>query len=191
MLRSFLVFKIFLLVVLSTQLFATEISGQKAIPSGKVADKVADVVNSGNSGKNDFFDYTHTFYREKNITDKNGQTKIEREYVKQTLVGEELLAVVNYTYRKDDAIKEKEIVFDLPVPKEVFYVENSVKDEKYVWFSVDNGKNWSRFSDLRMTESDGTKRIAQGKDVTHLQWRMQKTLKKGDVGTLEYKIIIR
>jgi len=142
-----------------------------------------------NKGKGDKFDYSHTFYREKKIKNKDGKSEVKREYVTQTLPGEELLGVATYTYTYHEPAKE--IVFTLPLPKEVIYVQGSATDEKHIWFSADGGKNWSRFRSLRVTEKDGTKRIATGNDVTHLQWRMANALNKGDTGKLEYKIVIR
>lgn len=152
-------------------------------------DAVETQTQSSNGGKTDNFNYTHTFYREKKITATNGKTEIKRESVAQTLPGEELLAVTKYTYIKNKTTHEA--IFTLRLPKEATYVEGSVTDAKYAWFSSDNGKTWSRYADLRVTESDGTKRIATGKDVTDLQWRMASVFKKGDTGTLEYKVIIR
>lgn len=142
-----------------------------------------------NTGKNGSFDYTHTFYRQKLIKTSEGKSETKREYVTQTLPGEELLAVATYIYKKN--IPTKEVIFTLPLPKETMYVEGSATHENFLWFSVDGGKNWSRFQDLRLTEVDGTQRSARGKDITHLQWRMDNNLKKGDTGELEYKIIIR
>lgn len=161
--------------------------------SSKQSQQKSDIVEtntqSDNNSKTDSFSYTHTFYREKTVPVTNGKPEIKREHVTQTLLGEELVAVVKFTYAQDKPTNE--FVFTLPLPKEAMYVEGSATDAKYVWFSVDNGKNWSRYGDLRVTETNGTERIATGKDVTNLQWRIARPLQKGDTGTLEYKIIIR
>lgn len=142
-----------------------------------------------NSGKSTNFKHTHTFFREKKVISKNGKEEIKREYVTQVLPGEELLGIATYTYKSNEPAENP--VFTLPLPKETIYVKGSATNEKYVWFSVDDGKSWSRFRDLRVTEPNGIKRIATGNDVTHLQWRMAKDLNKGDSGELEYHVIVR
>lgn len=134
-------------------------------------------------------EYSHEFYREKKITLSDGKTEIKREYVTQTIPGEELLAIVPYTYKKSTPAEE--IILTLPIPKETIFVENSATDADNVWYSADNAKEWSKFSDLRVIDKDGSKRIALGADVTHLQWRITKPFKYGDTGTLEYRVIIR
>jgi hypothetical protein len=142
-----------------------------------------------NSKNTDSIDYSHRFYREKTIDTETGEKNIKREYVTQTIPGEELIAVALYTYKKEKPTEE--VIFTVPIPKEAIYVENSASDSDNVWFSTDNSKKWAKFKDLRVVKKDGTKRIALGKDVTHLQWRLTKPFKYGDTGTLEYKIIIR
>jgi hypothetical protein len=193
--RSFSFFKFntlcFFGLMLAQPTFATTPKQKPASiePSKQKVGIIETNKKSTNNGKTDSFNYTHTFYREKTMPIANGKPEIKREYVTQTLPGEELIAVATFTYTQDKPASE--VVFTLPLPKEAMYVEGSATDEKYVWFSVDNGKNWSRYRDLRVTETNGTKRIATGKDVTNLQWRMASPLQKGDTGKLEYKIIIR
>ena len=158
-------------------------------PKTKPASIIKKNTKTLNQNEANNFKYSHTFYREQKIAPPQGKPEIKREIVKQTISGEELVVVVNYTYTKNKPADK--VIFTLPIPQEAIYVAGSATDEKYVLFSIDKGKTWSHYSDLRITNKNGTKRIATAKDITHLQWRITHTLKKGDTGTLEYKIIIR
>ena len=139
--------------------------------------------------KTDNFSYTHTFYRENKTQTDDLTSDIKQEPVTQTLPGEELIAVTDYTYINRKPTNKS--VFTLHLPKETIYVEGSATDGKNVWFSTDNGKTWSQYPDIHIIKPDGTKHIATNKDITHLQWRMPHPLKKGDTGTLKYKVIIQ
>ena len=135
------------------------------------------------------FEYKHEVFREKTIKQKDGTSKTEKELVERTVPGEELIGELHYKYLNDEP--SKNIVFTLPLRKEFAYVEGSATDEKWVWFSVDDGKTFSRFDDLKKVDDKGKMRVATGNDITHLQWRMAKELQKGEEGTLKYHFIIR
>ena len=135
------------------------------------------------------FDSVHKIYREKIILKDDGTQEKIREEVKSSLPGEELVGVLTYTYKHNEPAENTVLTTELQ--KEFIYVEGSATDEEYVWFSADNGKTFARFTDLRRIDENGVPRIATGNDVTHLQWRHARPLKKGDGGTLEYRIIIK
>lgn len=137
----------------------------------------------------DTFIRSHKIYREKTVKAPSGTEKKIREEVKSGIPGEELIGVMYFKYNGDKPADN--VVLTLPLEKEFIYVEGSATDENYVWFSADNGKTYSRFKDLRAIDENGVPRIALGKDVTHLQWRRATPLKKGQEGTLEYRVIIK
>ena len=135
------------------------------------------------------FEYRHTMLKEKTVKQEDGSEKTTLEEVKRTLPGEELIGVFEYKYLNDE--KAEDVVFSLPLRKEFVYVEGSATDEKYVWFSTDDGKTYSRFKDLKVKMKSGAERVATGNDVTNLQWRMAKPLNKGDTGKLRYHVIVK
>lgn len=139
--------------------------------------------------ENNMIQGTHDIYREKIILKEDGTQEKIREEAKSALPGEELVGVLSYKYVEDKEADNS--VLTMKLQKEFIYVVGSATDEEYVWFSIDGGKNYARFADLRKTDAQGVQTPITGKDITHLQWRHPRALKKGDSGSLEYRVIIR
>ncbi len=135
------------------------------------------------------FKHEHAMFKEKSVKQDDGSEKTVLEKVKSVLPGEELVGVMKYEYTH--AVQADNVVFSLPVRKEFAYVEGSATDEKYVWFSTDNGKTFQRMKDLIVKMPSGAERPATGNDVTNLEWRMARPIQKGEKGELSYRIIVR
>lgn len=53
--------------------------------------------------------------------------------------------------------------------------------------SVDKGLTFAPLANLRVRNADGSERLAQPRDITHLRWRIPTIIEPGGVGEVSYK----
>ncbi|APG62574.1 hypothetical protein LPB140_07005 [Sphingorhabdus lutea] len=112
----------------------------------------------------------------------NGTKRTTLEAPKTILPGDNLVFVVNY--KNIEAKAANNIIITNPLPNAVNFVETHDGTEIV---SVDGGRMWGKLSSLTVRKPDGTYRPALAGDVTHLRWKLNKSIGAGAGGKLIFR----
>jgi hypothetical protein len=130
----------------------------------------------------------HTLFKEapQKAGDKKPSQLVE---VTHAVPGDHLTGVVNYEYKGNEA--GNNVVVTIPLKEEFKYVDGSATNESMALFSTDKGETYAPRSSVTKVDENGVSRPALAEDITHIRWKITKSLKKGDKGSMEYKIILK
>ena len=133
---------------------------------------------------------TQTVQREVIVTQQDGTEDIIREAATTALPGERIVYSLNYF---NDAEQPAEnIVLTMPIPVEITYMEGSaVSDDTKVQYSVDDGKTFAERGKLQVAEEDGSMRLAEANDITHIRWEVTEAVAPGARGVIEFKGLLK
>lgn len=112
----------------------------------------------------------------------NGTKRTVLEAPKTILPGDQLVFVVNY--KNVEAKPANNIIITNPLPNAVKFIETQDGSEIV---SVDGGNVWGQLSQLTVRKADGTMRPAFASDVTHLRWKLPKSIGAGAGGKLIFR----
>lgn len=112
--------------------------------------------------------------------------RITLEPLKTARSGDRLIYVLEYRNTGTQAVSD--FIVSNPLPRAVRFDE-TINGQEIV--SIDGGRNWGRLEQLRVTRANGTSRMAEPHDVTHLRWQMPKRLAGGETGRVTFRAIVR
>lgn len=80
------------------------------------------------------------------------------------------------------------LVITNPVPDRMEFLAGSTLPETAVMtYSIDGGKTFAVPDQLLITEVDGSKRVAEAKEYTHIRWLVKDQLLVGATGQVEFR----
>jgi uncharacterized repeat protein (TIGR01451 family) len=102
--------------------------------------------------------------------------------------GETVIYTLNYRNSPDSS--SENVVFVMPVPAEVVYVEGSVTGEPaLVSFSADGGESFMTRGRLTIREGEEV-RVATSDEITHIRWVIS-SLDADATGAVSYRGILK
>lgn len=123
---------------------------------------------------------------ERQIKQANGQVKIVTTPPDKVLPGDMLVYTVDFHNDKDEVTDDFRI--DMPVPKEIIYLEGSAQQSgAIVLYSVDGGNNYQQREQLLVRVAEGGTRSAVAEDITHIRWTLTGKVMPGDRGKIKFK----
>ena len=137
----------------------------------------------------DTLELSNAVFQDTEVKGADGTTHHERVPATKVVPGSEVVYVISYkNVGKQPAA---DVVITNPVPKELAYQSElgpgpSLAPE----VSVDAGHTWGQLASLSVKGADGKPRPAQGKDVTHVRWKLPAPLKAGESGTVSYRALL-
>jgi uncharacterized repeat protein (TIGR01451 family) len=118
------------------------------------------------------------------VKTKDGKEEVHRVQAERVKPGEEIIYSLRYA---NDADKPAEnVMLVMPVPKEVTYVEGSVRGGGAITFSADQGKTYVARGRLTVTEH-GAERPAKNVDITHVRWTFAQPISPGAKGEVSFR----
>lgn len=123
---------------------------------------------------------------EKRVKEADGTIRTVLSPAKRAIPGDTLVVMVDY--RNPAAKPVSNIVVTNPLPTAISY-RGTADDGAEV--SVNGGRSWGRLEDIRITERDGTVRQAVPEDVTHVRWRLAKSVPAGGTGKVSFRGVVR
>ncbi len=126
-----------------------------------------------------------TVEREVVVNNEDGTQSVKREPADKVIPGETIIYTLDYFNDKTEAAEQ--LVFTMPVPKEVIYKEGSVEAQgaKTV-YSADGGKTFAPRETLSVKGADGKMRPAKAEDITHIRWTVAGPVAANTGGKLVY-----
>jgi uncharacterized repeat protein (TIGR01451 family) len=133
---------------------------------------------------------TNAVFQEQEVTGADGTAHRERVPADKVAPGSEVIYVI--TYHNTGKKPATDVVITNPVPKELAYQPElgpgpSIAPE----VSVDSGRTWGALASLAVTGADGKSRAAQGRDVTHVRWKLPAPVRAGEQGSVTYRAVLQ
>lgn len=123
---------------------------------------------------------------ERSVTGPDGKTTTTLEAPKTVVPGDRVLIVLDYRNAGDAPANQFTVIN--PLPAAVAF-SSAVTAGSEV--SVDGGRAWGQLADLTVTNPDGTRRPAQGGDVSHVRWVLKSPIGPQAGGKLSFNGVVR
>jgi len=124
------------------------------------------------------------------VQQANGTTS--KKYVNADLVTPGETVVYALVFRNDDVKPVDDIVLVMPVPAEVRYIEGSATNRlSSVEFSADGGGSFTAREGLSKRQPDGRVTAATTDDITHVRWKVARSVQPGETGQLWFRGTLR
>ena len=121
---------------------------------------------------------------------EEGRKVLVRKPAGKVIPGDEVVYTIFYTNTGQDPADK--IVITNPVPEHMVYKMDSAAGKGCViTFSVDKGKTYNTFEDLRVTSANGTLRPPLVSELTHIHWTVTKSLPPGQKGFVVYRATLQ
>lgn len=115
----------------------------------------------------------------------NGKEQIQLETPNKVLPGDKLIFQTNY--RNTGSVAVSQFIVTNPVPAAVAWTGEVTPGAVE---SVDGGKTFAPFAQLKVKGPNGTMRPAQTSDVTHIRWTVA-SIAPGAAGLVKYRGMVR
>lgn len=120
------------------------------------------------------------------VTDGAGKEKAVLEMPKVVTPGDPLIFKLKYANTTAKPVDN--FVITNPIPEAVRFAGT---DSANAIYSVDGGKLYAPLAALRVKGADGTDRIAEPGDVTHVQFTLGQPIAPGARGEVSFRGIVR
>lgn len=125
---------------------------------------------------------------ERVVQNPDGTETLIREPADNVTPGARVVYTVAYT--NDEAEARTDLVFTMPVPGELTYVEGSADlPGTDVAVSVDGGASFGPRGAATVVE-DGTPRRAEARDITHIRWTIAGPVAPGTTDAVSFKGVL-
>ena len=128
-------------------------------------------------------------FQEVTVKDKTGKVTKKQVPVARVVPGDEVIYVIAYKNNGKQPADAVVITNPVPVPVEFRPGTAAVKGAVDV-VSIDGGKNYGKLDKLTVANPDGTTRAATGADVTHVQWKLEASVKPAAGGSVSYRVLV-
>jgi uncharacterized repeat protein (TIGR01451 family) len=120
----------------------------------------------------------------------DGATKTDLVPVDVALPGDEVVYTVSFENVGKQAADNIRITN--PIPSEMRYLANSAFGPgSDVLYSVDGGLTYGSPKELTVKADDGSARVADAADYTHIRWLMKAPLDAGAKGFARFRAVVR
>lgn len=123
---------------------------------------------------------------------KNPDGTVQVKYVDADMVSPGEKIVYTLIIENDGAAVATDLVLIMPVPSEVKFVEGSATNSgTIVSYSADGGQTYSARNGLMALNSDGSVRVAETEDITHIQWKITDPIQSGNRDSLSFQGVLK
>jgi uncharacterized repeat protein (TIGR01451 family) len=120
----------------------------------------------------------------------DGATKTDLVPVDVALPGDEVVYTVSFSNVSKQAADNIRITN--PIPSEMRYLANTAFGPgSDVLYSVDGGLTYGAPKELTVKADDGSKRVADAADYTHIRWVLKAPLDAGAKGFARFRAVVR
>lgn len=151
---------------------------------------LASVFTMGNANSSNAIELTSIVELEVVTLDKQGNEVVKRVPAEKVTPGSEVIYTTRFKYNGTESAED--VVISNPIPEHTIYKQGSANGQgTEIVFSVDDGKTFHASSQLQVTDSDGSKRLAVAKDYTDIRWTYRGQLQPGDEGSVEFRVVLQ
>lgn len=131
-----------------------------------------------------------TVESEKVVIAADGSESFERTAADSIKPGDRVVYSLNV---ENDGVEDaSNIILTMPIPSEVKFIEGSeLKDGALVSYSVDGGQTFLDREGLTVLMDDGTSRVAEVKDISHIRWELKSPIAAGSTDVLRFKGVLK
>ncbi len=120
------------------------------------------------------------------ITKDDGTKGVKRVPATKVIPGTEVIYTISYTNVGNQPADN--IVITDPIPEHMLYVGGSARGtDTAITYSADGGKTFASANKLKVKNADGSVRLAQSADYTHIRWALNEALKPEHTGQVEFR----
>lgn len=127
--------------------------------------------------------------QETTVKTADGKSETKLAAVSKIVPGDPVVVVVRY--ENSGAKPADNVVIDNPIAKELAFTGEAAGAGTAIDYSVDSGKQFGPLLALKVAAADGTSRLATPADVTNIRWKMDRALKAGEKGQVQFKAVLR
>jgi uncharacterized repeat protein (TIGR01451 family) len=120
----------------------------------------------------------------------DGEAIAELIPVTVPLPGDEIVYTVTFTNLNTEAVENVRITSVIPTAMR-YLAGTAFGPGCQILFSVDGGRTYGFPTELSVVAEDGSPRVADGADYTHIRWIMQAPLDAGARGFARFGAIVR
>ena len=129
-------------------------------------------------------------FQEVEVVSAQGVKELRQVPAEKVMPGTDVIYVT--TVKNVGPKPAENIIIDNPVPAHMqFRTETPDMKAAQVEVSVDGGQQFGPLSALQVTDGPGRKRPAQGKDVTHVRFKVAQPLPPGDVSQFHFRATLQ
>ena len=151
---------------------------------------LASVFTTGNANTSNAIELTSIVELEVVTLDEQGNEVVKRVPAEKVTPGSEVIYTTRFKY--NGAESAENVVISNPIPEHTVYKQGSASgQDTEIVFSVDDGKTFHASNQLKVTDSDGSKRLAVAKDYTDIRWTYRGQLQPGDEGSVEFRVVLQ
>ncbi len=117
--------------------------------------------------------------------DEAGKRSTQLVEVSKVVPGDEVIYTVTFSNIGDEPVEN--VVITNPLPEQLTYIDGSAFGPGAdIVFSADGGKTFGKPGELTVDE-EGTQRIADARDFTHIRWVMRSDIAAGSQGVSQFR----
>ncbi len=151
---------------------------------------MASVYSMVNANSSDAIEVSSIVELEIVSLDKQGNEIIKRIPAEKVTPGSEVIYTTRFKHNGTEPAAD--IVISNPIPEHTTYKVGSAKgDDAEMFYSIDGGKSFHQPDQLVVVGKDGSTRVAEAKDYTDIRWIYKRELQQGDVGTVEFRVVLK
>lgn len=129
-------------------------------------------------------------FQEVLVKAEDGKQQKKRVPLTTAVPGTEVIYVI--TYRNSGAAPADNVIVSNPVPENLIFVPGSAQGEATRFeVSIDKGKTYGALEALKVKQSNGSPRPANGGDVTHVRWTVLTQVAPAASGSVSYKALLK
>jgi uncharacterized repeat protein (TIGR01451 family) len=122
--------------------------------------------------------------------DESGERTTELVAVDTAVPGDEVVYTVTFTNVGVEPAEN--ILITNPIPPQMRYVSGTAFGPgTEIEYSVDGGSSWGIPQALRVSTSNGSERLAEADDYTHIRWALYSPLEVGERGFARFRAVVR
>ena len=120
------------------------------------------------------------------ITNDDGEKGLKRIPAAKVIPGTEVIYTISYTNVGNQPADN--IVITDPIPEHMLYIRGSARGtDTTITYSANGGKTFASADKLKVKNADGSVRLAQSADYTHIRWALNEALKPEHTGQVEFR----
>lgn len=151
---------------------------------------LASIFTMGNANTSNAIELTSIVELEVVVLDAQGKEIVKRVPAEKVTPGSEVIYTTRFKY--NGAESAENIVISNPIPEHTVFKQGSATGKEVeILYSVNDGKSFHASNQLRVTEADGSERLAVAEDYTDIRWTYRGQLQPGDEGSVEFRVVLQ
>lgn len=134
---------------------------------------------------------TNSVQKVETFVNDSGEAETRLVGTDSVVPGDELRYTVTFANVGARVVDADSIVITNPVPDNTQYIEGSAFGAgTRIVFSVDGGENYAVPDALTVTDEDGSVRVAEPREYTHIRWTFEPDLEPGQEGSVFFRVTL-